>query len=99
MKHIISQRLKSWLVLNDKKAVELANYMGISAQSLNNKFARGSFSIDDLIRIADFTGSTLSLVNDRGRLDLGADCIREKESKAEKETKIAWDDDCFGIIP
>jgi hypothetical protein len=80
MKYTISRKLKSWLAMNNKKAVDLADYMGISAQSLNNKFARGTFTSSDLIMIAEFTGATLTMKNEIDSLYFGVECVREKES-------------------
>lgn len=75
----ITQRIKSVLSLNNKKAVELAAYMGMTPQALNNKFARGSFSADDLIKIATFTGSKLSFTTPAGEIVLDPECLRPKD--------------------
>ena len=54
----VSDKIKAAINLSGKSKTELANYLGMSIQSLSNKLSRGSFSAEDLIKIADFTGST-----------------------------------------
>lgn len=55
----ITDKVKAAMTMKGKKNNELAEYLGITSQSLSNKFNRGSFSAEDLIKIADFTGSKL----------------------------------------
>lgn len=55
----VSDKVKAAIYLSGKSKTELAKYLGISIQSLSNKLSRGSFSAEDLIKIADFTGSKL----------------------------------------
>lgn len=77
MDKAITGRIKSLLAISGKKNVELAAYMGISPQSLQNKFNRGSFSTDDLIKIAAFTGAELSFSIGDSKVLLDSSCIRE----------------------
>lgn len=91
MSSTITQRIKSLLALNNKKAVELAAYMGLSPQSLHNKMARGSFSADDLIKIAEFTGSKLLFENSAGNIALDGDCIRSAAKQGSSDTNGADD--------
>ena len=58
----ITARIKGLLALKGKMHKELAEYLGMTPQSLQNKFNRGSFSADDLIRIAMFTGVELAYI-------------------------------------
>lgn len=55
----VTQKVKALLSIKGKKNIELAKYLGMSPQSLQNKLNRGSFSAEDLIKIADFTGTSL----------------------------------------
>ena len=50
----VTNKIKSLLSLKGKKNIELAAYLGISPQSMQNKLSRGSFSAEDLIKISDF---------------------------------------------
>ena len=78
----ITGKIKALLAMAGKKNVELASYLGMSAQALQNKFGRGSFSADDLIRIAAFTGAELVLQLGDDRIVLDSSCIRDKEEPA-----------------
>lgn len=55
----ITDKVKAAMTMKGKKNSELAEYLGITNQSLSNKFNRGSFSAEDLIKIAEFTESKL----------------------------------------
>lgn len=56
----ISDKLRALLALRGKKSTDLATYYGITPQAMRNKFSRGSFSADDLIKMAMFLGAELS---------------------------------------
>lgn len=75
----ITAKIKALLAMAGKKNVELAEYLGIFPQSLQNKFNRGSFSADDLIKIAEFTGAELSIQLGEDKIVLDRSCIRDKE--------------------
>ena len=60
-----------------KESIELASYYGISPQSMRNKFNRGSFSAEDLIKISDFLGATLSIEIDSQKITLDKNDIRK----------------------
>ena len=51
---MISDKIKQ--VMKDKgiKVNQLAEYMGVKPQSITNKFARDSWSVQDLILVLDF---------------------------------------------
>ncbi len=55
----VTEKIKALLSIKGKKNVELAAHLGISPQSMQNKFNRGSFSAEDLIRISEFLDCTL----------------------------------------
>lgn len=75
----VSGKLKALLALRGKKQVDLAEYLGMNRQSLNNKFNRGSFSSKDLVKIADFLDCELVfIVNDNQRISLDVNDV-EKE--------------------
>lgn len=76
----ITAKIKALLAMSNKKNVELARYLGVLPQSLQNKFNRGSFSAEDLIRIADFCGAELVLLLGDDRIVLDKSCIRETDS-------------------
>lgn len=74
----ITDKVKAAMVVRGKKNKELAKYLGITDQSLSNKFNRGSFSAEDLIKIANFTGAALTLEFDDGnKIVFSLDDIRQ----------------------
>ena len=54
----ISEQIKVLCVRQNISVAELARRLGKSPQSFNSKLKRESFTIDDLDKIADVTGST-----------------------------------------
>lgn len=86
----ISSKIKGLLALNGKKSVELAKYLGISRQSLANKFSRGSFSAEDLIKVAEFLGGTLEIISPGGAVPLNESCIRsDRNDRIEYAEQLA----------
>lgn len=76
-----SQKIKSVLTLSGKNHAGLAVYLGISNQALSNKFYRDSFSTADLVKVADYCGSTLAfLTRDGNKIALDASDLK-KEGK------------------
>lgn len=74
----ITDKVRGAMVVRGKKNKELAQYLGITDQSLSNKFNRGSFSAEDLIKIADFAGATLTLeFHDGNKITFSLDDIRQ----------------------
>ncbi len=74
----ITDKVKAAMVVRGKKNKELAQYLGITEQSLSNKFNRGSFSAEDLIKIANFAGATLALeFDDKNKIAFSLDDIRQ----------------------
>lgn len=56
----VSDVIKMALARAGKTQVEMMPVFGISSrQAMNNKFARGSWSADDLAKVAAFTGGKL----------------------------------------
>lgn len=74
----ITAKVKALLAMAGKKNVELAEYLGMSAQALQNKLSRGSFSADDLILIAEFTGAEVALLYGDNKIVLDKSCVRDK---------------------
>ena len=60
----ISNKIKALLNFREKTSAELAEFLGINAQSLRNKYNRNSFSADDLIKAAAFCDAELMFVVD-----------------------------------
>lgn len=58
----ISDKVKGLLALRGKKQLELAEHFDMSKQTMSNKMARGSWSADDLARVAEFCGCKLAFI-------------------------------------
>lgn len=76
----IADKVKSVLALRGKKNIELAAYMNMTPQSLQNKLNRGSFSADDLIKIATFTECELAFIFGESKTVLDSSDLRTKEA-------------------
>lgn len=75
----ITDKVKAAMAVSGKENKDLAQYLGITKQALSNKFNRGSYSAEDLIKIADFTGATLNLeFGDRTKIAFSLDDIRQQ---------------------
>lgn len=74
----VTKKIKALLSIKGKKNVELAAFLGISPQSLQNKFNRGSFSAEDLIKVSCFLECTLAFeIDDTQKIILDRSDIRE----------------------
>ena len=75
----ITDKVKAAMAVSGKENKDLAQYLGITKQDLSNKFNRGSYSVEDLIKIADFTGATLNLeFEDRTKITFSLGDIRQQ---------------------
>lgn len=81
----VTDKIKAILSIKGKKNIELAEYLGISSQSMQNKLSRGSFSAEDLIKIADFLDCTLAFnIDENQKIILERSDIRENNHKSSK---------------
>lgn len=64
---MIDDKLKALLKLYQKSYDEAAEGLGINYQSFANKMHRKSFKADDLIKIANITGTRLAFIDQDGR--------------------------------
>lgn len=64
----ISPKIKALLQLNGKRQLDLADYFGITAQSMNNKLNRDSWSGKDLQKVAEYLDCKLAFVLPDGNL-------------------------------
>lgn len=76
----VSMKLKSLLKMKNIEHSELAKYLGISRQSLTNKFFRGSFSSADLIKIAAFLNCDLCFLLDDSKISLTLSDIGDSDN-------------------
>lgn len=65
----VTEKIKAVLSIKGKKNIDLAKHFEISSQSMQNKLSRGSFSAEDLIKIADFLDCTLEFsINEKQKI-------------------------------
>ena len=57
---MVSDKIKGLLALAGKTQGSLAAEYGTSKQAMSNKFAKGSFSLKDAIKIGGFCGAELA---------------------------------------
>ena len=75
----ITDKIKAAMAVSGKENKDLALYLDTTKQALSNKFNRGSYSAEDLIKIADFTGATLNLeFEDKTKITFSLDDIRQQ---------------------
>lgn len=73
----VTDKVKALLSIKGKKNIELAEHLGLSPQAMQNKLSRGSFSAEDLIKIADFLSCSLEFkIDDTQKILLTLDDIR-----------------------
>lgn len=78
----VTDKVKALLAIKNKKNSELANYLKLTPQSLQNKLSRGSFSAEDLIKIADFLNCSLEFNLGEGqKIKLDTSDIRQKKEE------------------
>ena len=81
----LTNKIKAALQMCGKKNKELAEYLELSsAQALINKFNRGSFSAEDLIKIVAFLDGELAFTLPNGqKINLDLSDIRKTASETE----------------
>lgn len=73
----VTDKVKLLLSMKHKKNIELAEYLEMSPQSMQNKLNRSSFSAEDLIKISDFLGCKLYFEVDNEKIQLENNDIRK----------------------
>ena len=58
----VSDKVKGLLALSGKRQIELADYFGMTKQTMSNKMARDSWSAKDLAKVAEFAGCRVGFV-------------------------------------
>jgi len=82
----VSEKINALLQIRGVKKYELAEFLEMSPQSLRNKFNRGSFSAEDLIKISGFLNCTLAFeLGERQKIILDKSDIREQNEKTNAE--------------
>ena len=58
----VSDKVKGLLALSGKRQIELADFFGMTKQTMSNKMARDSWSAKDLARVAEFVGCKIGFL-------------------------------------
>ena len=67
----LSNEIKSLLELKGIKKQELQQYLGLKhPQALTNKFARNSWSVEDLVKVVDFLDGKLIIKVDSREVEI-----------------------------
>lgn len=67
-------KIKTLLASKQIKGKDVYSQMGLARQqALTNKYSRDSFSGDDLIRLAEITGTTLAFINNNNNIVVAFD--------------------------
>lgn len=77
----VSDKVRALLALRGKRQADLAAHFGMKPQSMNNKIKRDSWSAEDLIKVAEFTGSRVAFVlDDDQKIYLESSDLDDKEA-------------------
>ena len=78
----VSNAVRMAVAKKGMNQAELAKAWGVSAQAINNKFYRNSWSAEDLMKVADITGGKLAFLYPDGQQIL---ILSEKPEIPEKD--------------
>lgn len=80
----IGDKVKSVMSAGAVKSSSLASALGISTQALSNKFYRDSFSVEDLVTVAECANCELAFISANGsKIILERADIKPKKAKGE----------------
>lgn len=65
---MISKSVKAALLEADKKQLDLASVLDMSKQTMSNKMALDRWKGEDLLKVAELTGSRLAFVFPNGKI-------------------------------
>ncbi len=77
----VSETVRMALAKREMTQTDLAEQWGVTRQAINNKFIRGSFSAEDLMKVAELTAGRLALIYPDGQQLL---FIPDEKEKAQK---------------
>lgn len=64
---MLKDKLKALLVLKNISQVELAKHNEISKQQQSNKINNCSYKLNELVELADFTGTRLAFIDENSK--------------------------------
>lgn len=80
---MLNDKLKALLTLSGISQKDLSEKKGIAKQQLSNKLRNGAYKLDELVDLADLTGTTLAFIDDKGKpvISFDIDDIPKKTDK------------------
>jgi hypothetical protein len=83
-----SNKLRSILNVTGHKPADLSECLNISSQAVRNKISRGSYSVDDMLKIFDYLGCEVTVKTKDGIVfPLTIDDIRETGNNADEQNQ------------
>lgn len=70
---MIGNKIKALLTLRNKSTNDACNYMGIMQASWYRKINNDTFKAEELIQLAEITGTKLSFVDEKGNTVISFD--------------------------
>lgn len=64
---MVTKKIKSLLALKGFSFADYARALGILPQSLNSKTKKDAYKVNDLILLAELTGTKLAFIDDEGK--------------------------------
>lgn len=79
-----SNKLRSILSVTGHKPADLSDCLNISSQAVRNKISRGSYSVDDILKIFDYLGCEVTVKTKDGIVfPLTIDDVRDTNEQEE----------------
>lgn len=63
----VSNKLKGLLISHNENMASFSKLMGVTPQATSKKARNQTWGINDLLNIADLTGTTLAFIDDKGK--------------------------------
>lgn len=70
---MVVEKIKSLLALKNETLASYARFLGIFPQAMNKKKNNESFTLADMVKLADLTGTKLAFIDDKGRAIISFD--------------------------
>lgn len=77
----VSEKIKAVMQLKNVKQADLAEFFDMSPQAMRNKFHRGSWSAEDLIKVAEVAGCEIQIkIDDKQFILLDSADVRKSDN-------------------
>lgn len=84
-----SNKLRSILNVTGHKPADLSECLNISSQAVRNKISRGSYSVDDMLKIFDYLGCEVTVKTKDGIVfPLTIDDVKDSEKPSNNKAGV-----------